>query len=320
VSVLRILLPATALGLFVALWGMNVLAFRAGPADAWTYLAAAERLNVGHDLYRLQPGDRPVEVKPPHWTVPLLSPPLIAVLWRPLALLPPEVAIYLWWVAAMLALGSVVLGALAARRIFGSIALLVFLLPLVFQSASGNVNGLLVAGSVAAWLLVRRDRSTAAGVVVATMAAVKVVPAVLLLWLLAVGRRTGVRAALLTGTVLVAVGVLGAGLNSHLEYLDVMRYTATVGQSPFSLAGIALTLGGPEPVARLMPVAALLGGAAALVVVARRGDIGGSFTIAVFTMVWGSPVVNFDWLALLFAGLAPAFWPLVGGHSAEKGS
>jgi hypothetical protein len=26
-------------------------------------------------------------------------------------------------------------------------------------------------------------------------------------------------------------------------------------------------------------------------------------------MVWGSSIVNFDWLALMFAGLAPAFWP-----------
>jgi hypothetical protein len=47
---------------------------------------------------------------------------------------------------------------------------------------------------------------------------------------------------------------------------------------------------------------------------------GSDGTKVVFTMVRGSPVVNFDWLALLFAGLAPAFWPLVGGHSAETGS
>ena len=48
--------------------------------DARTYLAAGERLNAGHPLYALSPGDRPVAISPPWWTVPLVSPPFIAVL------------------------------------------------------------------------------------------------------------------------------------------------------------------------------------------------------------------------------------------------
>jgi hypothetical protein len=46
------------------------------------YLAAGERLNAGHQLYALMPGNRPVDIHPPFWTVPLLSPPPIAVLFR----------------------------------------------------------------------------------------------------------------------------------------------------------------------------------------------------------------------------------------------
>src|SRR5947207_3478116 len=64
--------------------------------DARTYLAAGERLNAGHPLYVLSPGDRPVAISPPWWTVPLVSPPFIAVLWRPLAALPNELGIAVW--------------------------------------------------------------------------------------------------------------------------------------------------------------------------------------------------------------------------------
>ena len=52
-----------------------------------TYLAAGERLNAGHNLYAFGAGDRPIILDPQYWTVPLLSPPPIAVLWRSLALL-----------------------------------------------------------------------------------------------------------------------------------------------------------------------------------------------------------------------------------------
>ena len=55
------------------------------PTDAYVYLAAGERLNAGHDLYRLSPGDRVIASNPPYWDVPTLSPPLLGVLWRPLA-------------------------------------------------------------------------------------------------------------------------------------------------------------------------------------------------------------------------------------------
>ena len=52
------------------------------PGDAFTYLSAGERLNAGHLLYALSPGDRPVGLHPPFWTVPLVSPPPIAVVFR----------------------------------------------------------------------------------------------------------------------------------------------------------------------------------------------------------------------------------------------
>src|SRR5439155_1700663 len=72
----------------IAVWLATFRAFGFAPAvpgsDAWNYLAAGERLNAGHPLYSISPGDRPIQLLPPYWTVPLLAPPPIAVVWRPL--------------------------------------------------------------------------------------------------------------------------------------------------------------------------------------------------------------------------------------------
>ena len=48
--------------------------------DSSTYFAAGLRLNEGNPLYTLTPGDRPVPLDPPYWSIPLMSPPPIAVL------------------------------------------------------------------------------------------------------------------------------------------------------------------------------------------------------------------------------------------------
>src|SRR3954447_7786987 len=62
--------------------------------DAVTYLAAGERLNAAHRLYVMSPGDRAIYFYPPGLTVPLLSPPPIAAIWRPLAALPVGFALW----------------------------------------------------------------------------------------------------------------------------------------------------------------------------------------------------------------------------------
>jgi hypothetical protein len=71
--------------------------------DTWNYLAAGERLNAGHSIYALVAGDRPILLEPPS-AVPLISPPLVAVLWRPLAFLPDWLGMWAWWAASAAAM------------------------------------------------------------------------------------------------------------------------------------------------------------------------------------------------------------------------
>jgi len=120
----RVVLPALAGGV---LGTILVVYFQRGfiPGDSFTYLAAGERLNAGHSLYALVPGDRPVDMHPPLWTVPFLSPPPMGVLVRPFALLPGDSGAYAWWAACLVAIGSVLVSLARRRPATTSIAVIV---------------------------------------------------------------------------------------------------------------------------------------------------------------------------------------------------
>ena len=128
------------------------------PPDAVTYLAAGERLNAGHPLYSLSPGDRPITTDVPGISVPLLSPPGIAVVWRPLAAL-GEWTVIPWWI-----LGSalfVIALSVVVWRAWPTIAIVVLVLePIAWLVAFGNVHTYIAAGMVLLWFV--RDRPWAA--------------------------------------------------------------------------------------------------------------------------------------------------------------
>ena len=179
--------------------------------DAITYLAAGERLNAGHQLYALVPGDRWVWVNPPFWTVPLLSPPPIAVLWRPLAALPNEWGLGIWWLACAAAIAAVV--AMLFRRLpLATGAMLVAFAPsLAWELGVANVNGLLLAGIVGVWLLARSRHNAWAGALIGLMFAIKLWPIVLLSFFLARGRGRAIGGFLISIAVVGTISLLGAG-------------------------------------------------------------------------------------------------------------
>ena len=230
------------------------------PGDALVYLGAGERLNAGHQLYALSPGDRYVGANPPYWTVPTLSPPFMGVLFRPLALLPPDLGAYVWWVGTISAIALTL--ALLVRRapILTSVAIIVLGIPLTYEIGVGNVNAFILAGAVGIWWASTRGHERAAGVIAAFLVMVKLWPIALAWWLVTQRRWDAVKAGVVAGVVLVGVSMLGAGLDAHLTYLQVIRDTTSTGTSVLSVAGIARYVGVPESIAAILPWVVFVGG------------------------------------------------------------
>lgn len=249
-----------------------------------------------------------MEIKPPFWTVPLLSPPLVAVLFRPLATLPPDAGAYVWWVASMAAIAWVLVEFWRRRPILTSFAVLALVIPLTYEIGVGNVNAFLLLGTVLIWKWSTGGREVHAGGVAAFITLLKVSPIVICWWLFTQANWRAVVGGIAVGSALMAVSILGAGLDAHLRFIEITRVTATVGQSELSLAGLAKAIGVPTAVANILPTAALVSGL--IGVLALRSRPAWAFSLAVATMALGSPVVNINSYALLLGCLAPAIWPM----------
>lgn len=303
---LELVAIASAVGIVVAIFSIYL---QRGfvPGDAFTYLGAGERLNAGHALYALVPGDRQVGLEPPFWTVPLLSPPPIAVLWRPLAALPSELGVYVWW-AIDLAAVALAIGLMIRRRpLLVSAGVILVSVPLVYEIGVANMNGLILLGLVLAWRSFVLGDGRGTGIAIGLMAAFKLTPGVLAWWLIVERQWSALRWAIATGTVVLAVSILGAGLEAHLRYLGIVRETAAQGARPLSLAGMALYLGAPAAVANLLPTLALIAGVGVAAILRRRPDL--AFVATVLAMLLGAPTISINWFIYLLACLAPVAWP-----------
>ena len=172
-------------------------------SDPSNYLAAAERINAGHPLYGpLQPDDLQVPGYPEIFPAPLLSPPLVPILWRPLVVLTGALSTYLWWLVGFLLLVDLIIAFVLAGRAENLAALVaVFALgfplalighgtypypgfdsPVSFAALSGNVNTYVVALFALTWWASSRGHPLLSGTSAALAAALKLGPAVLLWW------------------------------------------------------------------------------------------------------------------------------------------
>jgi hypothetical protein len=272
--------------------------------DISTYYAAGQRLRDGHPLYALSPGDYDVPLDPPYTTVPLLSPPIIGAVWRPLAtVLPADVAMHLWFVVTF----TVFVGTLVWLIRTGSpvrLGLILLLTPALALSAlSGDINTLLGPLLVGAWFAARRGRWELAGAAVAIGAAMKLTPIFFLLWLLVFGGRRALAGFAAGIAAMAVVSLIGAGWENHVAYLDVIRYTSTGGMSAWSVSGTLAGAGIPSPWPTIaLGLVALLGAAAVLALRARPRI---AFAITALAGVYIGPVVHLVTLALLLPALAP---------------
>ncbi len=274
-----VLLTIIAMSIIVSL---RTFGFDYGRSDGdpWNYLAAGERLNAGHQLYALSPGDRPVNIVPPYWTVPLLAPPPIAVFWRPLAAL-GEPSMWLWGLAG---LAAVVGSAVFLWRRGALLVVAVLAVPLALTALSGNASSLVLPALIGAWQF--RDRPWVVGTLVAVAGAIKLTPLVLVLWMIATGRWRALAATIVAGASIVVVSFLLAGPGA---YADWWRSAMTAAPSPNSLPTL---LGVPTTV-----VAAVL---AVPVLLARRRDRW-SFGAAIVAAALATPAFYFSAYALLAA-------------------
>jgi hypothetical protein len=278
------------LGLFIA--GLYLAYMQTGESlakpfqDALWYQAAAVRLNLGHSLYHLGPGDPPV-LFVQGVTAPLLSPPPIAVIWRPIVLLPFGFAA--WMVACWLAVLGTTFYLVYRTGLPGALVATILAPAIGEQLAAGNVAAFFPLLMVLAWKL--RDRESA-GLAVGLMAVTKLTPASLGGWLLGSRRWRAVVAAALTVAVILVISVVGAGWSSFVDYLDVARTTAPSTASLSGLTGIGW-----------LSEAVLVGGTVVALALGRWPRW--AFIVAVVISIIGTPSLYLSgWVALL-AILAP---------------
>jgi hypothetical protein len=291
--------------------------------DTSNYFAAGQRLNAGHDLYGpLLPTDRPVPGYPKLYPAPILSPPLSAVIWRPLAAL-GEGSMTIWWAAdlALVVVLAVWFAIVGRRWTLGGLALILALglpiawvlavryrylgyySPISIAALSGNLNGYLAGLCVLAWWASSRGRPWLAGAAAGLAAMLKLGPFVLVWWLVVRRDWPAVKAFAATVAVLGIVGVVGAGLDANLAFA---RLTLSAGVSPSSLsvAWILHTRLGLDPhLANLGTMAATIVGLGAVYATRRRARI--SFLVAILVVIYCSPVVLVGNFALLLAAVAP---------------
>ena len=276
-------------------------------SDTSNYLASAQRLLDGHAVYVLAPGDRPAPADyPPAWTVPILSPPSLPVLFAPLGLLPGPSGMVLWWAACFAAAAG--FAAWMAMRAPPEVLLLG--VPFAVLSAitawSGNVNALLPGMAVLVWLWSEdskqdRNKLIAVGAMLAIGTALKIGPVAFVPWLLGRGRFTAFVAFSVTAALIGAatIGLVGTAIPAYL----VVSANSTQYPTLVSPVGFARFLGVPAVAANALPVVMIL--ASAVVSVVWRREPRGTFAMAAAASVLASPVVRFETFAQLMMCFIP---------------
>jgi len=294
VRVLRVLAVLYVIGFIVAVLTRESIDPLATGRDPVTYLAAGERLNAGHPLYALPPGDREVPLSPPYWSVPLLAPPPIAVLWRPLALF-GEAAALAWWLGGVVAIAGFVVWLLARGTVPVLLATVVLTPALALTAVSGNTSAYLIPLMAGAW--VWRERPWVVGPIVVIAAAVKLTPGLFVVWLVAARRWREFGAAAVSGAVIGVVSIAGAGLEAYVEWI---RWIPSSAPMPLSLAA---SFGLPPLV-----VAASVGSfvAAGVFVAARRHREDAMFSMAAIGAAIATPSLYFAAVAALILAVSPS--------------
>lgn len=290
--------------------------------DPSNYFAAGQRLNLGHNLYGpLLPGDRAVPGYPRTYPAPLLSPPLIAVIWRPLAAL-GQGAITVWWAANLLVVVALAgwFALVGSRRTLGGLMVILalglaitlvlgvpyhlgFESPISIAALSGNLNGYLICLFVLCWWASSRNRAFITGAAAGLAAVLKLGPFALAWWLLVRRDWPALKAFAATVGVLGIVGLLGAGLDANIAFV---HFALGGGVQPTSLSvpwmlerWFHLDQAQADPGTVVATIIGLT------IVYLSRRNARFSFFVTILVVIYSSPVVLVGNFALLLAAVAP---------------
>jgi Glycosyltransferase family 87 len=306
----RALLPAAAslILLITVAWAATIdgpLSTSTRPSwvtDAPNYYAAAERLNAGHPLYELGPSDRKLALA--GWEpAPLLSPPLIAVAWRPLAGLPIDFTITVWTLIGLLSLIGSCLWLVWRSGPATSIGVLILSIPIGLTAWSGNVQTLLTPALCLAWIWHAGAKPARIGAVAGVGAVLKLASAPLLVWMVVTRQTRALAAFAVFAASAALISVAGAGIASHLDYLRVASEVSRIGGTALSAGGIAALIGVPLELRTFAAPATLALGTAGIVALRHHADR--AFSIAIVTGLLGLTVVNLTNVTMLLAAFVP---------------
>jgi len=264
-----------------------VAAARVGLQDGWSHIY--DQGLVALEQQHLVPGSR---------EQPFISPPTVAWIVAPLAMLPPSTAYVIWAVLTFAAFALALAFSGISRGLGRWIAVIGALTPWWVMHAVnvGQVVPLVAAGLVIGWRLLRDRRDVLAGVVLASMLlkpnTVMLVPLALLF---ATRHRALAAWAATTGIVaLVAVVVLGP--HGVMSYVDQIRGPWPSGADSVTLHGALDATGLFAAALRILIVAAVMGGSYML-----RGTPGLVIPLATVGSLLVSPYLHGSDLCVLAA-------------------
>jgi Glycosyltransferase family 87 len=267
----RVLVVLVALEMIAVWWLLCTLTWH---IDAVTYLAAGERLNAGHQLYTLIPGDRTPSVEFSGLGTPLLYPPFIAVLWRPLAALPFMLGLYMWMAATVVAIFGAIWYVARDLRTTALIALILLSAGIGSELSGGNVNSFVILGALLLWS--QAERRPWVGALMGVLTAAKLSPGIFIVWLISQRRWKALAWAIAGLSGGLVLGVLVAGWDANMQAIDILRRSTPQNLTVTGITGISWATAAVDVI-----------GVAAVLLLTRKPAA--SFRAAALTIIFGAP-------------------------------
>lgn len=264
----------------------------------FAFYAGAEKVLAGEDLYPaagfLLRGQEEI-------VADYVYPPLLALVTIPWTVLPVGVAEAAF---SLLLVGVfvVTLALLGVRdwRCYG----LGFLWPPVTDAiTTGNVTLVLALAAALVWRY--RDRRAIAGATVGVSVAAKLFLWPLMVWLAATRRQTAAVWSVGVAATAVLLSWAVVGFQGFAEYPDLVRRLSDFqDERAYTVYALAVDLGVPSGVAKVLWGTLAVAVLAAAVVLARRGDESRAFILALAAAIACSPIVWLHYFSLLLVAVA----------------